>query len=52
MNTQLGNDGPAGCKIIHDKVFKEFPRIAKTVQDIERITSEGLKNNYLFDDKD
>jgi hypothetical protein len=51
-NTDIGNDGPAGCKIIHERVFKEFPRIAKNEADIERIISEGPKNNYLFDGKE
>lgn len=51
-NTDLGNDGPAGCRLILERVFKEFSRIAKNEADIERIAMEGPRNNYLFDGQD
>lgn len=52
VNTDLGNEGPAGCKLIMERVFKEFSRIARNAADIERISLEGPRNNYLFDGKE
>lgn len=51
-NTDLGNDGPAGCRLILERVFKEFSRIARNEADVERIALEGQRNNYLFDGED
>lgn len=41
-------DGPGGCEIVLSKFFKEFPRIARTMQDVESIVLEGLSNEFLF----
>jgi hypothetical protein len=43
------NEGPAGCLINYPAFFKEFPRIAKNMDDVERIFNEGVNNNYLLD---
>lgn len=37
-------DGPAGCSIVMAKFFKEFPRIAKCQDDVDRIEREGIDN--------
>ena len=41
-------DGPGGCALVFSKFFKEFPRIARSMQDVEAIVQDGLSNEYLF----
>jgi hypothetical protein len=43
------NEGPAGCNINFAVFFKEFPRIAKNMDDVEKIWAEGVNNSYLID---
>jgi hypothetical protein len=43
------NEGPAGCNINFCAFFKEFPRIAKNMEDVEKIWEEGVNNSYLID---
>jgi hypothetical protein len=42
-------DGPAGCSIVMTKFFKEFPRIAKCQDDVDRIEREGIDNQFMVD---
>ena len=41
-------DGPGGCEIILSKFFKEFPRISRSINDVENIAKEGLSNEFMF----
>ena len=41
-------DGPGGCEIVIEKFFKEFPRIARNMIEVEGVIQEGLSNEYLF----
>lgn len=38
---------PGGCIILLHKFFKEFPRIAKSHADVQRIISEGVSLDFL-----
>jgi len=41
------SNGPAGCLFLTKKFFKEFPRIAKSQKDVDRIVAEGPDHEYL-----
>ena len=43
------NEGPSGCQVNFAAFFKEFPRIAKNMEDVEKIHREGVNNDYLLD---
>ena len=45
-------DGAGGCQIVLQRFFKEFPRIARSKQDVENIAKEGLSNECMFNKQD
>jgi len=45
-------DGAGGCQIVLQRFFKEFPRIARSMSDVENIAKEGLSNECMFNKQD
>ena len=35
-------------KLVLQKFYKEFPRIARTLDDVNKIAEQGLSNEYMF----